>query len=229
MKKFLPMFCCVTAIAACADNAHAAEVSEYLNNSLSPLALNNVLKAERVFCYNVEMPTEDYTGYTLDQMAITGFCGMLRPQESTLIIDELMKKESSLSEKQANCVIKPRILFRFYRGVDSTDVLFSSPCPSLTFFYGGTLQSFNAAPVAEAIKKLSETFEEKRTDFVSPALLNQLMPIGVASTDEQKALVAKQKQVQPKRNWVKPEEELDNEQPAKQEPKGWNKINIKKN
>lgn len=205
--------------------AQTAHMTTYLKDSLSNLALQNILKAEKIFCYTVEMPKDDYEGYTLNQMAITGFCGILEENEKNIFIEEFFSKEKSLSTKIADCVVRPRVMLRFFRGIDSTDVLVSSPCPSFTFFYGGTLKSFNAEPSSQSIQDFLSVYEQRHIDFVSPTLLNQLIPIGIAQTDEQRALVAKQNEVQPKRNWVKDEpQETSQSTPTK----GWNRINVGK-
>lgn len=228
MKKLY--FCIVFLLAAlCLNvaNAQSIKFNPFIEKSLSQSALNNITKAESVFCYTVDMASENYTGYTLNQMALTGFCGVLQREQSDLFVNEFFSKESSVSTTSSNCVISPRFMLRFYRGIDSTDVLFSYPCPSFSVFYGGRVQSFNAEPSSDIIEALSSVFDKNPAPFVSPALLDQLAPMGLASTDEQKALVAKQNQPEPVRNWAKTDEK---EQDTKQEsgPKGWNKLSGKK-
>ena len=209
--------------------AESDEATAYLRSSLNATALKNVLEAERVFCYTVEMPAAGYKGYTLDQMALTGFCGILSDEEKTLFVNEFFKNEKNISQTSAQCVISPRVMFRFYRGVDSTDVLFSSPCPSFSVFYAGSLKSFNAAPVTEALEVMAKMYEDKRTDFISPTLLNQMLPMGIIVNDEQKAIVEKKNESGPVRNWAKDGEKGNQGSASQNAAKGWNKINIKKN
>ncbi len=209
--------------------AQTPTINPYVQKSLPSVAINNLLKAERVFCYTVSAAPQNYQGYTIDQMAVTGFCGVLEKEEADLFYEEFFTKPENLSQQTAQCTISPKIMLRFIRGIDSTDVLFSNPCPSLTVFYGGTIKSFNAAPSAEAISGVIALFEENRADFVSPTLLNQLLPIGVALTDEQKNIVKKQNEVQPIRNWnTSSQPSQSNNSPEKEPKKGWGKVSLDK-
>jgi len=221
MKKFLLCASALTLVLY-AFSAKADGLTPYIEKNVSPVALNNILNAEKVFCYTVEMPSAGYTGYTLDQLALTGYCGQLG-EERAVFVDEFFKKPNNISETVASCKIEPKIMLRFVRGIDATDVLFSDTCPSITVFYGGSMKSFNAAPAKQAIEAVVSVFGNGRTDFVSPALLNQLMPSGVPLSDEDKALVSKHKSAQPVRNWEKqnPPAAPKAEEPA---AKGWNKL-----
>lgn len=70
-------------------------------------------------------------------MALTGFCGVLNPELKKLVLQELfMSPQNVILDKNENCIIKPKIMLRFVRGVDNTDVLLSSPCYSYSVFYG---------------------------------------------------------------------------------------------
>lgn len=184
-------------------------------------ALQNITDAEQVFCYQITTKPENYTGYTLDGMAVAGFCGVINPELKTMISSELfMNPNNVLFDVTEDCVIRPRIMLRFVRGVDSTDVLLSSPCHAFAIFYGGRVSAFNAKPAAPIIDALIDPLVKGRIDFASPALFNQLLPIGVAQTDEQKALLNKKNE--PIRNWVKTQQE--EEKSAKS--KGWNNLNL---
>ena len=228
MKKIL--FVSALCLLSFAANAQVSDVNPFLKSSLSDSALKNILGAERVFCYTVEMQKSGYQGYTLDQMALTGFCGILSPEEQTLLTQEFFKNEENISTTTAQCTISPRIMLRFYRGVDTADVLVSHPCPSISVFYGGSVKSFNAEPINAALDGLSKAYEQRKTDFVSPALLNQMLPIGVAVNDEQKALLQEKQDTGPVRNWNT--QGAANNIDVQNQPaavKGWNKINMKKN
>ena len=234
MKLFVLAFIAVcSAFLSSNTLAQEATVGPYIQSNLPAVVTRNIMEAERVYCYTVEMPSENYQGYTIDQMAVTGFCGILNKQQTDILISAFLQNKESLSEKSADCTIVPRILIRFLRGVDSTDMLFSSPCPSLTFFYGGGIKSFNAEPTATQVDGVAGLFEQSRVDFVSPTLIDQVFPIGVPQTDEQKALVAKQKAPKPSTKWNRKPEGAPSV-PAQDEPAqetkatGWNKININK-
>ena len=82
----------------------------------------------------------------------------------------------------------------------ATDVLISAPCHSVAIFYGGKAKAYNFKPGAEILDVMVESFKGQMVPFTSPALLNQLLPIGVPQTSAQQKMVAEQRQAQPIRN-----------------------------
>lgn len=67
-------------------------------------------------------------------MAVTGFCGIIENDLKNMIIRQFFATPENISQEVAQCVIKPRLMLRFVRGVDYTDVLLSSPCHSFSVF-----------------------------------------------------------------------------------------------
>ncbi len=192
-------------------------ILDEISSAIGSAALQNITSSEQVFCYQIADKPANYTGYTLDGMAIVGFCGIINQELQTLIKSELMMNpDNILFDVTENCVIKPQIMLRFVRGIDSTDVLLSSPCHAMAIFYGGKISAFNAKPAAPIIDAIIEPLIKNKVDFASPALFNQLMPIGVAQTEEQKALL--QKQNEPIRNWQQ------EQQATAARKSGWNKL-----
>ena len=188
-------------------NPEHNKVLDEISSAIGSSALQNITSSEQVFCYQIANPPQNYTGYTIDGMAIVGFCGVINPELQTLIKSELlMNPENIIFDITENCVIKPQIMLRFVRGIDSTDLLLSSPCHALAIFYGGKISAFNAKPAAQIIDALIEPLIKNKVDFASPALFNQLMPIGIAQTEEQKALL--QKKNEPIRNWEKEQKQI---------------------
>lgn len=217
-------------------------VTPRMKNTISAPSLLNITGAEQAFCYTVEMPQEGYTGYTIDSMAVTGFCGILSKPEMDLFIREFLSKDENVSNVVDQCVIKPRVLLRFMRGVDYSDVLFSVPCYSFTVFYAGNISSFNTSPAAKTLTSIVEAYEKKKMQFISPALLGQVLPIGVPQNDTQRALVKSKLQQGPVRNWTQkdntaaqttPQSTQPATQPSRQqaapskEGKGWNRLKFK--
>ena len=189
------------------------EITSAVGNS----ALNNITNAEQVFCYQIANKPENYTGYTLDGMAIVGFCGIINQDLQTLVKSELMMNpDNILFDVTENCVIRPQIMLRFIRGVDATDVLLSSPCHALAIFYGGKISAFNTKPAAQIIDAIIDPLIKNKVEFASPALFNQLLPIGVAQTEEQKALIRKKNE--PVKSWQK------EQQSNAARKSGWNKL-----
>lgn len=199
------------------------QVLQPIVDSIGQAAWGNIKDAELVFCYEVSSRPNNYDGYTLNGFTVTGFCGVLPPAQRDNFIDTFMKSpENVLLNQSENCVIRPRIMLRFVRGVDAVDILLSSPCYSYSVFYGGKVKTFNAKPAAEQLDRLIIPLSQRKQNFVSPALLKQLLPIGVAQTQEQKDLVNKKNK--PIRGWE------DGKTPAEQpEKKGgaWGNLNLK--
>ncbi len=201
-------------------NPEHTTILEEISSAIGPSALQNISDAEQVFCYQITNRPENYTGYTLDGMAIVGFCGIINNELKTMITSELlMNPDNIIFDVTENCVIRPQIMLRFVRGVDSTDMLLSSPCHAFAVFYGGRVNAFNAKPAAQIIDALITPLIRGKADFASPALLNQLLPVGIAQTEEQKQLLNKKNE--PIRNWVKSQEK------AAEAKKGWNNLNLK--
>lgn len=203
--------------ASWAPNPNNDTVLAEISNAIGASALNNITNSEQVFCYQIATKPDNYTGYTLDGMALVGFCGVLNKELQGLVKSELLMNPDNLSfDTTENCVIRPKIMLRFVRGVDSTDMLLSSPCHAVAIFYGGKISAFNAKPAAQIIDALVTPLIKNKVDFASPALFNQLLPVGVAQTDEQKALL--QKKNEPVRSWQK-----EQQQDAARRS-GWNKL-----
>ncbi|MBR4106201.1 MAG: hypothetical protein IKK52_02740 [Alphaproteobacteria bacterium] len=199
------------------DNATKDGMLEGISSAIGEFAQKNIMNAEQVFCYQIAMPPENYTGYTLDGMAIVGFCGIANDKLREIIIRELFSNpDHILFDKVEDCVVKPQIMLRFMRGIDATDVLLSSPCHAVAVFYGGKLSAFNAKPASTVIDNLIRPLVKNKIDFVSPTLFRQLLPIGVVKTDEQKALLKKKNE--PFRRWEQ------NKQEKAEKSAGWNKL-----
>lgn len=192
-------------------------VLDEITSAIGDSAIKNITDSEQVFCYQIANKPENYTGYTLDGMAIVGFCGVINQDLQKLIKYELlMNPENLLFNETENCVIRPQVMLRFFRGVDATDVLLSSPCHALAIFYGGKIAAFNAKPANQIIDAIIDPLIKNKIDFASPALFNQLLPVGVAQTEDQKKL--QQEKNKPINKWQKKQEQ----EAAKKA--GWNKL-----
>ena len=186
-------------------------------SSIGDSAVKNITDSEQVFCYQIANRPENYTGYTIDGMAIVGFCGVINQELQSLIKYELfMNADNLLFDETENCVIRPQIMLRFVRGIDATDVLLSSPCHAVAIFYGGKIAAFNAKPADQIIDAIVEPLIKNKVEFASPALFNQLLPIGVAKNEQQKRL--QQQKNEPVNKWQKKQDE------AAAKKAGWNKL-----
>jgi hypothetical protein len=193
------------------------QILSNITSAIGDTAIKNITDSEQVFCYQIASKPENYTGYTLDGMAIIGFCGVINSELQELIKYELLKNPNNLLFNETeNCVIRPQVMLRFVRGIDSTDILLSSPCHAVAIFYGGKIAAFNAKPASQIIDAMIEPLIKNKIDFASPALFNQLLPVGVAQTDEQKQM-QKQKN-EPTYKWQKKQEENAIKK------SGWNKL-----
>lgn len=226
----LPLLACslsllFTASALAQEQANTRENDTFLeeiSSAIGPSATTNIMDSEQIFCYQVTNKPENYNGYTLNGMAIVGFCGVINNELQDVIKSELfMNPDNILFDVTEDCVIRPQIMLRFVRGVDFTDVLLSSPCYAFAIFYGGKISAFNAKPAAPVIRALVDPFIKGKVDFASPALFNQLLPIGIAQTEEQKQLLNKKNE--PIRSWAT--DQTDKASSAKSN--GWNNLNLK--
>lgn len=200
-----------------------SEVLPSIRDGISKNALKNIIHSEQAFCYTVDVAESGYEGYALDNMKLKGFCGILGQAELDLILNEFLKKEENISSVVANCIIRPRIMLRFINGIDNTDVLLSSPCHSFSVFYAGEVKSFNLAPAAESVDAVVEAYEKRQINFVSPALLGQLLPVGLPQTEEHRKLIREKTVQKPVKNW-EVEKESAKEPKKSESPTGWNRL-----
>jgi hypothetical protein len=192
------------------------------------IAVQNIVNAEQVFCYEVFSQNPDYEGYSVNGFPIRGFCGVLNNQIRDMIGEYFLATPTNIDfDRAENCMIQPKVMIRFIRGIDSTDVLISSPCHSFAIFYGGNVSVYNFRPGAEIADAMVSALSEKHAEFVSPALLNQLLPIGVVQNEQQRKIVNRRSE--PVREWQKKveAEEAKQAEERKKNQTGWNKLKIK--
>lgn len=206
--------------------APQADVLPQIKGTLSKNALKNLTQSEEAFCYTVEEAGADDSSYVIDNMKITGFCGILSKAELDLFYNEFLSNEKNISTVVANCIIRPRIMLRFINGVDFSDVLLSSPCQSFTVFYAGEIKSFNLSPASEVVDAVVEAYEKRKIAFVSPALLRQILPIGMVQTQAERDLIKEKTTQKPVRNWqTNTQNEPSASQPTpKNNTQGWNRL-----
>lgn len=196
------------------------EVIPYIEKELSEAAIYNIMNPEQVFCYYVAPRPKNYTGYTLENRAVTGFCGELNISQISTAYEALFTKSPNIITTTADCKIVPEVMVRFVRGVDYTDVMLSSQCPSFTVFYAGKAKPFNIKKkiIEDIIKQLTKINEP----FNSPALLKQTVPTAVASTTAEEDLLAKkQKENKPIQDWKKEEPKETTSNDDKKPASGW--------
>lgn len=198
------------------------EVLQSIIDSTTPAAIDNITKAEQVFCYQIESKPAGYTGYTIDGMAVTGFCGVINAELQGMIVKQFFATAENISNVPDKCIIRPKLMLRFVRGVDNTDVLLSAPCHSFSVFYAGKVKTYNFKPGAEIIDVMVNSFKGSTIPFTSPALLNQLLPIGVVQNNEQKQIIEEKRPSAPVRQWDTGKEPIPTT-PAK---KGWNNLKM---
>ena len=199
------------------------EILQTVKDSIGSAALANITGAEQVFCYQVASRPHNYSGYTINGMVITGFCGVVaKPLQETIKTEFFANPDNIDFINSEKCIIKPKLMIRWIRGVDFTDMLISAPCYSYSIFYGGKVKTFNFKPGAEIVDTMVEAFQNLSVDFVSPALLNQLLPIGVPQTKEQKEVIKQQSG--PIRKW----EQQSQPVPQQKKSGGWNNLKFGK-
>lgn len=197
---------------------HLQEMIPLIKNKIPEAAAYNIMNYEQIFCYHVAKRPAEYTGYTLDGMAVTGFCGELDISKTETTYEALFSNSRNVLTNPSNCHIKPRLMLRFVRGVDYTDVLLSSPCPSFTIFYGGKYFSFNI--LQGIIDDVIGRLETEKTDFYSPGLLKQTVANATPTTvEEMEKISKKQKENEPVMKWKEQQEEQEEE--TKKPTGGW--------
>lgn len=199
-----------------------------ISSSIPEAATYNIRNAEQIFCYHVDKRPAKYTGYTLNSFAITGYCGELNTGENITVYEALFTQSPNIITAHSDCRIEPRIMLRFVRGVDYTDILLSSPCPSFTVFYAGKYKAFNIKK--GVIDDIITLLEKNKSDFNSPSLLKQTVANGTPSTDKEiDELNKKNQENAPLMKWKK-QETTTKEQPSSSttsSPKGWGNIKLK--
>lgn len=216
------------------QQANNKALSSFISSRLPEAAAKNIEKAEKVFCYTVDYPSAEYSGYIINDMAITGSCGELSKEGIELVRRSLLSNGMAFSTASDNCNISPKIMMRYFNGIDSTDVLYSSPCHSLTFFHGQDIITLNAAPASEIIDEIVNAYSGLKEKFVSPALLGQMVGNGMVVSQNQKEMVRKTEAAPSLKKWnTEPKEPAAETQTpqnsaapieTKQAPQGWNRL-----
>lgn len=202
--------------------AYAQTVLPEIKSGIGSTATNIIENSETAFCYQVSLKPQNYSGYTINNMAITGFCGIIDDNLKKLLLTQLISENKNFDFiTTENCTIQPRVLLRFVRGVDNADVLLSAPCYSISIFYGGNIKTYNMKPASQVLDAITNAFNKTQTKFVSPAILGQLLPIGVVQSAEQRAKLLSHDQ--PKRSWSSPASDQGTQPQNK-----WNSLNFAK-
>lgn len=210
------------------SNKQSATLSEFIMQNITAATAVPINKAEKVFCYIVDYAEKGSDEYTVNGLAIKGYCGELSPEGRALIKDSLFNSSALYSQSKANCRVSPKILLRYVFGIDYTDVLLSDPCPSLTFFHNSNIAVMNAEPGAAIVGKIVETYASLGEEFHSPALLGQMVGSGVPQNQAQKEIIRRNSPSDaPRKKWGNdvPEEVQTDSNAAPAKPAtGWNKL-----
>ncbi|MBQ8750068.1 MAG: hypothetical protein IJZ30_00320 [Alphaproteobacteria bacterium] len=196
-----------------------------ITEAIPEAASFNINNPEQVFCYHVEKRPSGYKGYTLGNYAIKDYCGELDFDQTTTVYEALFTRSPNIITTHSNCRIEPKVMLRFLRGVDYTDVLLSSPCHSFTIFYAGRYKSFNVKQ--GIIDDIISQFSKKTETFHSPALIKQTMANAVAKDEMQSYELEKNQKKSPSLwNNDEPKEQSDNKPTNTPTKKGWGKIKL---
>ncbi|MBQ2886207.1 MAG: hypothetical protein IJE43_21005 [Alphaproteobacteria bacterium] len=205
-------------------------VIPFIEKALPKAATYNITNYEQVFCYHVKKRPENYTGYTINNYAIIDYCGELDTNAVATNYEALFTQGPNIITTPTNCRIQPKVMLRFVRGVDYTDVLLSSPCHSFTVFYAGWYKSFNIKQ--GIINDLISQFDKKVENFNSPSLLKQTVANALINTvEEASKLDTKKREQELKMSWQKEETPTDTEETKPNKAPaltGWGKIKLRK-
>lgn len=202
----------------------------FITSSIPEAAAYNISQAEQVFCYHVAKRPKGYTGYTLGNYAVVDYCGELTPNDITTAYEALFTKSPNIITVASDCKIEPKVMLRFVRGVDSTDVLLSSPCPSFTIFYGGRYKSFNIKQ--GIIDGVINQYSQKQETFNSPTLIRKTVANAEADTTKEAELLEKKnRENAPVMNWKKqetaPAAQNSSTTQTDKPSKGWSNLKFK--
>ena len=203
------------------------EVTARMKDTLNGPALRNIEDAEQAFCYTVAPVDKKSKVYMLHTLEVTGFCGTLSQDEINSFIRDYLADDSAVSNIRKECKFEPKIALRFVRGIDTTDVLISSPCHSFAVIYAGINKPFNASPASNKIDALISKYNKKRKTFISPSLLKQVVPVGQAKTEEDQKLIKEKRTHKAVRNWEKNSSANSNKKGS--QAAGWSQLNLGNN
>lgn len=198
------------------------DIIPLIMDGIAEAAAMNIRNPEQVFCYHVEKREKGYEGYTLSNYKVVDYCGELDFDVLTTTYEALFTRSPNIITTMANCKIVPKVMLRFVRGIDYTDVLMSSPCASFTVFYAGRYKSFNIKQ--GIIDDLISQFDSNREEFKSPALIKQTVANAKPESAEEAYKLDKEK---------KRLDELKEDEPKSFEPvsvpkkSGWGNIKLK--
>lgn len=139
------------------DEAIKATLTK-IADRISVDGLRVIMDAKKANCFKVSPKSMSYGGQVIDGYAVDGFCGILKGADLDLVRYLLVGNPDSIDFKnQEECVISPKIMIRFSRGFDNTDVMISVPCYSAAVYYAGRERFFNMKPISSELTKLVES------------------------------------------------------------------------
>lgn len=193
----------------------------FIKSSISETAAMIISNPEQAFCYQVTKRNKNDKRYTLDGFAISGFCGEMDKGVTSTAYSALFTHSPNILTQASQCLIEPKIMIRFLRGVDYADVLLSSPCPSFTVFYAGKYKSFNIKQgvIDDIIQQLSQKIET----FHSPSLIKKT----VANAEANSAAESETLEMKRRENAAQITEPEEPKKDNKTSPQsGWNRLNL---
>lgn len=133
-------------------------------------AVHVLAAPDEVYCYGIARKNPKNKTDTVSGYALNGECGTLNEEGLKAVQEkffDLASFEMSASKISSACVIKPRVMLRFRRGIDFVDAVVSGDkCPGIVYFYAGETKEFYAKPISEWM------------DTFITAVSNDVIPIG---------------------------------------------------
>ena len=151
-----------------------------LNNALRVLA-----KPDEVYCYGISRKNPKNKTETINGYALNGECGTLNDEGLKAVQEKFFNPASfdmATPKISQACVVKPKLLLRFRRGIDFVDaVLSGEKCPGIVYLYAGETKEFYARPMHEWL------------DTFILAVLNDLTPIDSENPKNKELFLRKKK------------------------------------
>ena len=184
-------------------------ISASIRDRLRLDGLRVVVKPDEVYCYGIARKNPRTKSETISGYALTGTCGSLNEEGLEAIKEKFLEPSSfdmTTPKISAACVVKPKLLLRFRRGVDFVDVVLSGDkCPGLIYLYAGDSKEFYAKPMSEWLD-----------NFIT-AVSNDLEPL----TNEEETKKSQQIFIRKKSEETAKEPEADAAPAEPEKPKVW--------
>jgi hypothetical protein len=141
-----------------------ADIVDRINGDAIDLMLN----PSEVLCYNITTKAPSDDGFVIQGYKALGKCGKLEGDALYSFQEKFLATVESIDKKnQKGCSVRPDVLLRFKKGLDSADVLVSSipSCHFISVKYAGETDVFNVMPISSWVKKFISVANSNKSEI----------------------------------------------------------------